>query len=168
MNVLICVKKSTQKIYKNVFGAGGHDERLWLNAWTSIKTIVDTEEIPFLILDKDLRVTIANDSFYSTFHVQAKDTEHTLVYNLGNGQWNIPSLRGLLTDIVLKHTFFKGFETTRNFPGIGQKVMLLSAREIYRIDETLGVFPTRIFLVIENITDMVDVAHTISQSIHGL
>ena len=83
--------------------------RLWEESWTYIKTVVDVVHEPVLILDKDLRVMAANESFYRTFQVEPKDTEHQIVYELGNGQWNIPSLKKLLEDILPKNSFFKGF-----------------------------------------------------------
>src|SRR5689334_3748764 len=83
---------------------------LWDESWTYIKTVVDIVREPVLILDKDLHVMVANDSFYRIFQVEAKDTQHKLVYDLGDGQWNIPALRKLLDEILPKNTFFKGFE----------------------------------------------------------
>jgi two-component system CheB/CheR fusion protein len=70
--------------------------RLWEKSWTYIKTVVDVVREPVLILDKDLRVMAANESFYRIFQVEAKDTEGHVVYGLGNGQWDIPALRKLL------------------------------------------------------------------------
>src|SRR4026207_349928 len=67
---------------------------------------------PFLVLDSDLRVQSANESFCEHFHVSRAATEHCLVYDLGNGQWNIPALRAFLEDILPRNTFFKDFEVT--------------------------------------------------------
>ena len=85
-------------------------ELIWAESWTYIKTIVDTVHEPFLILNKKLCVMAANEAFYRMFQVEEKDTENKLVYKLGNGQWNIPSLKKLLEEILPKQTFFKGFE----------------------------------------------------------
>ena len=68
---------------------------------------MDIVREPVLILDKNLQVLAANDPFYRTFQVEAKDTEKKIVYELGNGQWDIPDLRKLLEDILPKNTFFK-------------------------------------------------------------
>ena len=62
--------------------------------------IVDTVREPLLILDTTLRVQSANRAFYQTFHVSAEETENRLIYELGNGQWDIPDLRTLLEDVV--------------------------------------------------------------------
>jgi hypothetical protein len=136
-------------------------ERLWEDSWTYIKTVVDVVHEPVLILDKDFHVMAANESFYRTFQTEAKDTEKKLVYELGNGQWNIPSLRKLLEDILPKNTFFKGFEVAHDFPAIGHKVMILNARQIYCTwQDTSKVLPPIILLAIENVTDMMNLAET--------
>lgn len=138
-------------------------ERLWAESWTYIKTVVDTVREPFLILDKDLCVMAANESFYRTFQVEEKDTENKLVYKLGNGQWDIPSLRNLLDDILPKNTFFKGFEVAHDFPHIGRKVMILNARRIYQEGNSPVLFPPIILLAMEDVTDMMDVAEMLAK-----
>jgi chemotaxis protein methyltransferase CheR len=56
--------------------------------------------------------------------------EDRAVYALGDGQWNIPALRFLLENIAPQHTMLEGYEVEREFPGIGRRSMLLSAREV--------------------------------------
>ena len=138
-------------------------ERVWEESWTYIKTVVDIVREPILILDKDLRVMAANDCFYQTFQVERKDTEGKIVYDLGNGQWDIPALRKLLEDILPKNSFFKGFEVEHNFPFIGRKVMILNARQIhFKEDAAAKLFPPTIFLAMEDVTDMMAVAETLA------
>jgi len=106
--------------------------------------IMETIREPFLVLDTKLRVITANPAFYNTFKVLKKDTEGTLVYQLGNRQWDIPELRKLLEKILPKHTYFKDFEAIHIFPAIGSKTMLLNARKIHH--------KNLILLAIEDIT----------------
>src|SRR3989338_9775549 len=102
---------------------------------------------PVLVLEKDLRVMAANESFYQGFQVEQKDTANKVVYELGNGQWNIPALRKLLEDILPKNTFFKGFEVVHEFPFIGKKTMILNARQIHFNGDSAGEkFPPIILL----------------------
>ncbi|MEK7643089.1 MAG: hypothetical protein AAB372_01410 [Patescibacteria group bacterium] len=101
----------------------------------------------------------ANEPFYRTFQAELKDTEHKIVYELGNGQWDIPALRKLLEDILPKNTFFKGFEVAHEFPSIGRKVMILNARRIYFKENAASeIFPPIILLAMEDITEMMAVA----------
>src|ERR1035437_401749 len=87
-------------------------EKVWEKSWTYIRMVVDVVHEPILILDKDLRIMAANEPFYRMFQVEEKDTEGKIVYQLGNGQWDIPDLKKLLEDILPKNTFFKAFEVT--------------------------------------------------------
>ncbi len=133
----------------------------WEESWTYIKTVVDVVREPVLILDKDSHVLVANEPFYRTFQVEPKDTEKKIVYELGNGQWDIPALRKLLEDILPKNTFFKGFEVTHDFPGIGRRTIILNARQIY-IEEKAAFLPI-ILLAMEDITEMMAVADTLAR-----
>ncbi len=108
-----------------------------------------TSPVPLLVLEKDLRVNTANEAFYATFQVNTAATQSCLVYELGNGQWNIPQLRDLLESILPQHTVFNGVEVTHEFESIGRRTMLLNARRMDNEPDT----PERIVLVIEDITD---------------
>jgi PAS domain S-box-containing protein len=94
------------------------------------QNIVDTVREPLLILDATLRVRSANRAFYQTFQVSAAETEGRLIYELGNGQWDIPDLRTLLEDIVPMSSVFDDFELEHTFPSIGRRFMLLNARKL--------------------------------------
>jgi hypothetical protein len=109
-----------------------------------IKTFSDTAREPFLILDPELKVIGANESFYKNFQTTRAETEHQLIFDLGNHQWDIPSLRNLLQDILPLKKVFNDFEVSHEFPKIGLRIMLLNAR---RLDET-----QQILLAIEDIT----------------
>jgi len=134
----------------------------WEKSWTYIKTVVDVVREPVLILDKQFRVMAANESFYNVFQVEPKETEKKIVYDLGNGQWNIPALKKLLEDILPKNTFFKGFEVAHEFPSIGHKTMILNARQIH-VEEDGASFPPIILLAIEDVTEMMDVAEMLAR-----
>jgi PAS domain S-box-containing protein len=113
------------------------------------ESIVETVREPLLILDADLRVRRANRSFYSTFRVAPEDTEQRLLYDLGDGQWDIPALRRLLGEILPGNTAFNDYEVVHAFPSIGRKVMLLNARRLYRE----GNRTEFVLLAIEDITE---------------
>lgn len=154
------MKKPTHTVGQDSTPLGGDFfGRLWEESWTYIKTVVDVVREPVVILDKNLSVMTANEPFYRLFQVDPKDTEGKNIYKLGNGQWNIPSLRKLLEDVLPKNTFFRGFEVSHNFPAIGQKIMILNARRIH-FEESASAkpFPPIILLAIEDITEMMGVA----------
>jgi PAS domain S-box-containing protein len=90
--------------------------------------IIATLREPFVVLDSDLRVKTANRSFYDTFQVTKEETENRLVYDLGNGQWDIPGLRKLLDEVLSRNRSVHDFEVEHAFPELGRKTMLLNAR----------------------------------------
>src|SRR5258705_6706674 len=83
-----------------------------------------------LVLDKELRVKTANQSFYRTFKTNDEQTEGRLIYDLGNHQWNIPELRRLLEDVIPGNSHFLGYEVRNVFPEVGEKIMILNGRRI--------------------------------------
>ena len=94
------------------------------------QAIVNTIPEPFLVLDDKFHVLAASRSFYETFKVDPDQTRDCLLYDLGNGQWDIPALRLLLETILPEKTSMDGFEVEHDFPGIGRKTMLLNARKV--------------------------------------
>jgi chemotaxis protein methyltransferase CheR len=112
------------------------------------QAIVDTVREPFLVLDQDLRVLAASRSFYSAFKVSPGDTQGRLLYALGDGQWDIPGLRVLLEKIVPERGVMEDYEVKHEFPGLGQRTMLLNARKVFYE----GGLNTTILLGIEDVT----------------
>src|SRR4051794_33106292 len=92
------------------------------------ESIVNTVREPLLILNADLHVRSANRSFYEMFRVEPPETEGRFVYDLGDGQWDIPALRTLLEEIIPENSSFDDFEVEHDFQAIGPKTMLLNAR----------------------------------------
>ncbi|MCX5800131.1 MAG: PAS domain S-box protein [Candidatus Eisenbacteria bacterium] len=92
--------------------------------------IIATLRESFLVLDKNLRVISANQAFYTTFKVAEKDTIGRPLPDLGNRQWNIPKLLQLLKEIVPEKKFVKDYEVEHKFQQIGQRVMVLNARQL--------------------------------------
>ncbi|MEK6373016.1 MAG: response regulator [Acidobacteriota bacterium] len=115
---------------------------------TYAQDVVDTVREPLLMLDSSLRVHSANRAFYQTFHVSSEETENRLIYELGNGQWDIPALRTLLEDIVPKSSVFNDFELEHDFPVIGRRVMLLNARKLRQ-----GSHAELLVLAMEDVTE---------------
>jgi two-component system, chemotaxis family, CheB/CheR fusion protein len=113
------------------------------------EAIVETVREPLVILSQNLRVMKANRAFYETFQAVPKETEERLIYDLGNGQWNIPKLRELLENILPAHATFRDFEVTHEFEHVGRKVMQLNASEIFDPNAQART----ILLAIEDVTE---------------
>ena len=113
------------------------------------ESIVTTIREPILILTKDLKVRSANRAFYEKFSVIKEGTEGKLLFDLGNGQWDIPSLREMLEKILPQQTSIVDFEAARNFPALGERVMLLNASRVIRDNKD----EQSILLAIEDVTE---------------
>ncbi|MFC1716919.1 chemotaxis protein CheB [Candidatus Poribacteria bacterium] len=113
-----------------------------------VESIVDTVREPLLVLDADLKVVSASRAFYSDFKVTPQDTEGQFIYQLGNGQWDIPKLRELLEDILSESSSFDDYRVEHEFETIGKKSMILNARQMNSKDEERDL----ILLAIEDVT----------------
>ena len=122
--------------------------------------IVETVREPLLVLDSGLTILIANHSFYDTFKVTMEETLGNQIYNLGDRQWDIPQLRRLFEDILLKDNKFDSYEIDHVFPNIGHKIMLLNGRRI--INEEVD--SQKILLAIEDITERRQLEILLSES----
>lgn len=94
------------------------------------EAIVETVREPLIILDGNLRIKTANKAFFDAFKVAKKETYNKLIFELGNGQWDIPELKKLLKKILPRNSYFENFEVTHKFDDIGTKTMILNARRI--------------------------------------
>ena len=130
-------------------------ERALAKALAYADDIITTLREPFVVLDGDLRVKTANRAFYGSFHVSREETENRFVYELGNGQWDIPGLRSLLGNILSQNVSVQDFEIDHSFPVLGRKTMLLNARPFPPDSK----HPELILLAIEDITDRKHAEH---------
>lgn len=96
--------------------------------------IVDTVANPMLLLDEGLRVQNASRAFFNVFKVERDETVGKHIYELGNGQWDIPYLRHLLGQVIPKSTAVIDYRVEHDFPGLGRKVMLLTAKTLHHPD----------------------------------
>ena len=94
------------------------------------REVFDTIREPLVVLDGSFRILFANRSFYRVFRTTPAETETRPLFALGDGQWDIPSLRELLEKVLPKKTVMRDFSVTHDFPGIGRKTVRLNARRI--------------------------------------
>jgi PAS domain S-box-containing protein len=114
-----------------------------------LASIVQTVRESLIVLSPDLKVLSVNSHFMKTFKVSREETEGKLLYDLGNGQWNIPELKKVLEQILPTNNPVVDFEVSHDFPHIGKKLMLLNAHRI----ELEGQYKDRILIAIEDITE---------------
>jgi two-component system, chemotaxis family, CheB/CheR fusion protein len=118
--------------------------------------IYETMQEPLLVLDSELRVMEANSAFYEIFKTDRDKTENRLIYELGNGQWNIPILRHLLEEVLPNKAPVHDFEMSHAFPAIGTKTMRLNARRLTGNGHIL--------LALQDITDISNALVTLKET----
>jgi len=124
------------------------------------ESILATIREPLIVLDADLRIISANQSYYSLFSVNPEDTEGKLIYEISNGQWDIPKLRKLLEQIIPRNTYFNDFEIEHIFPKIGNRKLLFNARRLHNGNRQ----SEKILLAIEDTTERKRLEHEIISS----
>jgi PAS domain S-box-containing protein len=105
---------------------------------------------PLLVLDEELKVLLANHSFYEAFKVTPDETMGNSIFAVGNRQWDIPSLRKLFEELLPVNSNFDNYQVEHVFPTIGHRIMLLNARRIYH--EGIGM--QMILVAIEDVTEL--------------
>ena len=114
-----------------------------------VEDMLETLREPLLVLDEHLKVQYVNRSFLKNFAVTHEQTKGQFLFDLGNGQWEIPKLRAALAEVVSQGATFLDFEVEHDFPGLGWKMMVLNAR---RIEDGHGDEPLML-LAIDDITE---------------
>ncbi|MBT9445291.1 MAG: PAS domain-containing protein [Hyphomonadaceae bacterium] len=113
------------------------------------QAIVDTIREPLLVLDADLCVIAASRSYYTHFGGDHLDTTGHSLFTLGDGQWDIPALRTLLTGITGGQAPMEAFNVELNWPDLSRRDMILNARKVFYAEGR----HTSILLAIEDITE---------------
>lgn len=82
------------------------------------------------------------------------------IFELGNGQWDIPDLRRLLGEIIPINGQVENFRVEHNFPKIGPRIMWLRAR---RINQEGG-RRSLILLDIRDVTEQFRISRALEES----
>lgn len=116
---------------RDEYGAGGTDP---LDDSASghllTRAIIDTIQTPLLVLDEKLAIIVGSKAFYEKFKLDHDKTSEVLFYNLNDGEWDVPQLRELLEKIIPEQTVVQDFQIEHDFKSLGQRTLLISAREI--------------------------------------
>lgn len=127
------------------------EERKALRAAAVTREIVDTIRDPLVLLDSDLRITMASRNFVLMFGDPEADIVGRRIDELKQGQWNVAALRGLLERVVPDDAAFDNFLVEDEFPGLGHRVFKLNARKVY----VPGNHVTNLLLAFEDATEAV-------------
>src|SRR5579864_7716068 len=109
------------------------------------QTVAEAVAEPLLVLDSRMRIRSANQAFYRAFRVSPDQIEGQLLYSISNCRWDILDLRDMLGHVLPDNKPFQDLEIEQDFPGVGNRVLVLSGRQ-------LDGFPL-ILLAIDDLTD---------------
>jgi two-component system, chemotaxis family, CheB/CheR fusion protein len=104
---------------------------------------------PILILSGDMRVAEANPAFCQMFRTTREETEGRLIFELGDGQWNIAPLHTLLEGLLPEKNRVENYKIEHTFPNIGRRVIAFNVRRLYQP----GKGTQLITLVLDDVTD---------------
>jgi PAS domain S-box-containing protein len=111
--------------------------------------LVETIRDGILVLEPDLTIRFANRTFCRTFAIPPEHTVGRKLYEIGNGQWDIPKLRTSLETIVSGRKTIEAFEVEHIVPSIGRRTMVLNARKVCQPDDKVQ----QILVAIEDVTE---------------
>jgi two-component sensor histidine kinase len=100
-----------------------------VDAETLAMAIVDTLPEPFLVLDEALCVLAGSRCFYEIFKEDAETIHGLSLFELSDGQWDVPGLRQLLSAAVAQRTTLDAFEFEGEFAQ-GNRTIQLNAHPI--------------------------------------
>jgi two-component system CheB/CheR fusion protein len=98
------------------------------------ESIVAAVGEPMLILARDLKVISANPVFCKVFRTSKEETIGRFIYELNNGQWDIPELRDLLGKVLQEKMQLTNYKVELVLPKTGKKSLLLNACQVVEDD----------------------------------
>jgi two-component sensor histidine kinase len=93
--------------------------------------VVGSSHAPALLLDGDLSVIAASTSFYGSFHLEPQKVIGRQLFGLGNGEWDVPQLRSLLTATLFGHAWIEAYEMDLKVSGGPRRLVLHAQRLDY-------------------------------------
>ena len=114
-----------------------------------VLAMVASSDAPLLLLDGDLKVIAASNSFGRAFGVDPAGATGQVVFNLGAGEWNQPKLRSLLTATASGHAAIDAYEIDLTGHGRETRRLVIKAQKLeYGFDEVI-----RLLVTVSDITD---------------
>jgi two-component system, chemotaxis family, CheB/CheR fusion protein len=125
--VLTFVNIDSQKTAQAELQAHAKNEAI--EARRFAESIVDTVRESLLVLDGNLRVVSANRRFLETFATFGR-VEGIPLFEIGDGQFDIPELRRLLEEVIPRNEIFEDYLVEHSFENTGVVRMHLNARRL--------------------------------------
>lgn len=92
--------------------------------------IAETVRSPLLVLDDTLHVLTANPAFYSAYGVSEAGVVGKPFFEIAGGRWDDPVLQDLLRTVLPEHAEVRDLEVCASLKGLGDRVMIVNARQL--------------------------------------
>jgi two-component sensor histidine kinase len=106
-------------------------------------------DAPLLLLDGDLGVIAASKSFCLAFHIAPASVVGQTIFELGDGRWNLPRLRSLLTATASGQAAIDAYEMDLRGDGRSTRRLVIKAQKLEYGD---GAVP-RLLMTVSDVTD---------------
>jgi len=92
--------------------------------------LIASSNAPLLLLDKNLVIIAASNSFCRAFQVDSAIVEGCRLSELGGGEWNKPQLESMLRATAAGYTKIEGYEIFLKVQGRADKCLVLDAHKL--------------------------------------
>ena len=110
------------------------------------ESVVESVQTPLLVLQRDLRVRMANRAFFQSYRLRPADVENQFFHEVSGQQWNLPGLRTALERLSAGQESIEPLEFDQEYPISERRTVSIHARRIYPDGEN------RILVAVEDIT----------------
>jgi two-component sensor histidine kinase len=111
--------------------------------------VVASSTAPLLLLDGDLNVVAASDSFCRSFTIDPAEINGQEIFKLGDGEWNARRLRSLLTATLSGAVSVEAYEMDLLVTGQEPRRLMLNAQKLAYGQDA----PVRLLLTVADVTD---------------
>lgn len=125
------------------------DEQLIQDYRAYTNSVTDLIREPFVVLNSDMNVIMANRSFYQTFGHSAVETINRDFFEVNDNQWNIMSLRKVVEEVLYDKSESQEIEVDHEFSTIGRKAMRINVSRVHRKENSTDM----LLLAIEDVTE---------------
>jgi two-component sensor histidine kinase len=110
--------------------------------------LIASSDAPLLLLDGDLRVVAASNSFGRAFGVDIASAPGNPIFDLGAGEWNLPKLRSLLGATASGNAAIEAYEMDMGVPGREARRLVIKAEKLIYGD----LDTTRLLVTVSDVT----------------
>lgn len=116
--------------------------------------LIEAMDQPLVILSKRLRLLSANEAFYQMFRIRREESDGQVLFNLGEGQWNIPALKKALKESLPDDLADRTIEVEHAFPLLGKKRLKIGLHKINLKENAVIEEEELILLFVEELTSL--------------